>query len=332
MRRFIHAIIAVIVVVAASVYVFRSVNIHQLIELVVQSNGYLLAATIPVTLYSHLVRALRWRRLLSHNPKSIPLHDAFGAVMIGYAANTVIPRSGELARPLYLSKHTGIPATASVSSVALERILDVVFLLLGVTIASVWFFPSLRGALSQFSLVSFTGTVVIPAAIMLILITSVAFTSTVPSCILKISYRIHKRFAVRVRRWLQGIADGVSVLNRQRAWPAVVLESLWMWLIYPIPLLLVLWSLNLPVPSVGYPDAFIILVIITIGITVAPTPGAIGVYHGFAQSALVTLYGVTPAHGLSFAVIAWMMNYGVSLIVGGIWFLSDKLWLKSKPL
>jgi uncharacterized membrane protein YbhN (UPF0104 family) len=48
---------------------------------------------------SHVVRGHRWTLLLRPASTTVPLSAATSSVLIGYAANNIIPRSGEFIRP-----------------------------------------------------------------------------------------------------------------------------------------------------------------------------------------------------------------------------------------
>jgi hypothetical protein len=47
------------------------------------------------------------------------------------------------------------------------------------------------------------------------------------------------------------------------------------------------------------------------------------VYQGFAQVALMRMYGATASEGLAFGILAWVINYGVALTVGGLAFMIE---------
>ena len=58
-------------------------------------------------------------------------------------------------------------------------------------------------------------------------------------------------------------------------------------------------------------DALVVLAITAVGITIAPTPGAFGVYHGFCKAALVTLFAVSPESAVAFALATALALAGV---------------------
>jgi uncharacterized membrane protein YbhN (UPF0104 family) len=76
-------------------------------------------------------RVIRWRALLSHAGRSVEFGNTTSAFIIGYAANNVLPaKLGELVRVDLISRLSGIPRLASLGTVVVERIFDILLILL----------------------------------------------------------------------------------------------------------------------------------------------------------------------------------------------------------
>src|SRR4029453_12898938 len=89
-----------------------------------------LILAIGVTLLTYALRALRWQSLLA--PIG-PTHfnTAFKTTVIGFAANFLLPaRAGEVIRPYLLARREGLPPTSCFATIILERLLDLVTVLL----------------------------------------------------------------------------------------------------------------------------------------------------------------------------------------------------------
>lgn len=75
------------------------------------------------------VRAWRWHYLL-RPLKAIPTRTMFPIVTIGYAGNNIFPaRAGEVVRAVVLKRKEGVPVSASLATVIVERIFDGVVML-----------------------------------------------------------------------------------------------------------------------------------------------------------------------------------------------------------
>ncbi len=75
------------------------------------------------------VRAWRWHYLL-RPIKSVPTHNMFPIVAIGYMGNNIYPaRAGEVLRAVVLKKREDIPVSVSMATVIVERVYDGVIML-----------------------------------------------------------------------------------------------------------------------------------------------------------------------------------------------------------
>ena len=84
---------------------------------------------------SHLVRAERWKMLLLPTGNHIQLSNSFLSLMIGYLVNLAVPRGGEVSRCYNLYKLENTPVEVSFGTVILERITDVLCLLIVILLA-----------------------------------------------------------------------------------------------------------------------------------------------------------------------------------------------------
>ena len=166
---------------------------------------------------------------------------------------------------------------------------------------------------------------VVPLLAVVVAMVLIGFTKNVPMTIVACVARLSGRLAVRVRYMFSTVRQGFGILLSTKNWTWVIVESAVMWVLYALTLWLLIAAMPLSIGRISIVDAGVLLVIVTIGITVAPTPGAVGVYHGFAQVALVRLFGATPEEGLGFALLAWLLNYGMQLILGSF----SLLWQRS---
>src|SRR5512143_2890087 len=75
------------------------------------------------------VRSWRWHYLL-RPLKKIPTSTMFSIVTIGYMGNNIYPaRAGEVLRAVILKRKEGVPISASLATIIVERIFDGVVML-----------------------------------------------------------------------------------------------------------------------------------------------------------------------------------------------------------
>jgi glycosyltransferase 2 family protein len=84
------------------------------------------ATVLPI----FMLRAFRWRIILNCQ-KKLQFWKAFHPLMIGFMLNCILPgRIGEAVRPFVLKKNENIPFVTGLATVAVERLMDMGFLIL----------------------------------------------------------------------------------------------------------------------------------------------------------------------------------------------------------
>lgn len=319
LRSAVRAIIVLAVLVVACWFTLRAVDMQSVSASLNHISWPLVACIVPIILFSHYVRALRWVTILSPSVRVQGTWHALSAVLIGYASSVIIPRSGELVRPWIFSRRTHVPLGTAISSVVVERVLDVLTLLCGFGVVVLFQRDRVLQALPTLTPTTLLMSVVLPVFLLTLVIALLAFTSVGMLLAEFVRARIHNGVGIRLLRLMQNVREGTAAVRTPALWFRLLLQTLLMWFLYAVPLWLLFHAMPLAVFSqMGIVDAAFMLVVISVGVTIAPTPGALGVYQGFAQTALVQSYGATPAEGLAFGIVAWLVNYGVALISGGL--------------
>ena len=109
--------------------------IHQINQ--VKISGITLGCFLLVI--SCIVRAYRWKLIMDPVEK-IPLHDVFSATMVGYFGNGILAfRLGELLRAYSVTSGRHMSATQAFGTVIMERILDLIMVLLVFVLLIPWF-------------------------------------------------------------------------------------------------------------------------------------------------------------------------------------------------
>ncbi|MEN3026323.1 MAG: lysylphosphatidylglycerol synthase transmembrane domain-containing protein [Chlorobiota bacterium] len=275
---------------------------------------------LPVILGAHLLRAWRWQLLVRAALGRLPgLGNAFSAVMVGYAVNSIVPRAGELVRPYVLSRREGLSLATLLSTVAVERLLDVATLALLLLVASTLFAERLTSIVERSGGVS---SVLVSLGVLALVVAALVSIRRWGGWLLR---WMHTRLPSTVQRGsklLQELAAGVAVLRQPRLYVPLLLQTLLLWFSYWAPLYGLFWVCSLPL---GPAEAFQVLVVSAVAISIAPTPSAAGVYHVAVQLALVELFAIPPAEALAYAVIAHGLNTAVALVVGGLCWLWEQL-------
>jgi uncharacterized protein (TIRG00374 family) len=276
---------------------------------------------VPLAIASYVagqfVRGARCSFIVSAQSR-LPVITASNVVVVGYAANNVLPaRLGELVRAGLLADRAGIPLSQALAITFLERVLDgwVLLLLLGAGCLTVPV-PAWVGN------VVLVGATVFVAATLLIL-----FCVLTPNWMLALTARAGGLFGDRIRdralRLVMRAAGGLACLRRPRNTLFLGIQSLLVWL-FEAGMFLLLF------PAFGIAGdiwwAIWAMTVTNLGIIVPSSPGYIGTFHVVCQQALIVV-GVAEATALSFAAtvhltfyipvtlwgLAAMLRYGVEI-------------------
>jgi len=236
--------------------------------------------SIVVSIFSHVLRAWRWEQLLGAVNFYPGTLRTFSAVMIGYFANFIVPRMGEVSRCGSLTKTAGIPFTQSFGTVITERIVDLLGLLFIVIIAFFIAWQPMQQYL--FPNATIPPTYLILSALFIfgfILMGFLAFRKKIG--LLWESFTTQNKIGKILAGWIVGILSIKDVKNPQK----FILYSVLIWVCYYLNAYVLL--LAFPIShSLGLSAGLMVLVMGTFGMA-TPTQGGIGAYHKLVSATLV---------------------------------------------
>jgi glycosyltransferase 2 family protein len=265
--------------------------------------GYLLIMAV-VAMASHVLRAVRWRMLLEPTGNKVSLSNSFLSLMIGYLVNMAVPRGGEVSRCYNLYKLEETPVEVSFGTVVVERIVDLIclILLIGISFIVEWtrlkaFIDTLDFSRSGSS--SFPIWIII--AIVLLLGLVVAF------------YLLRNN--QKLRKILVGFKDGVMAIFQLKNKTLFILYSIAIWTLYFI----MSYFVVIAFPETRELGVSAVLTLFAIGsiAMAAPLPGGAGSYHTLVPLGLVMLYNLPKSDAIAFVFIfhGWQT---VIMIVAGV--------------
>jgi uncharacterized protein (TIRG00374 family) len=110
-------------------FALPGVRVNEMWQALKTADYLWLLPGIAVYFVAVWARAWRWHYLL-RPLKKIPTLKMFPIVCIGYMGNNIYPaRAGEVLRAVVLKRHEGVPISASLATVVVERIFDGVVML-----------------------------------------------------------------------------------------------------------------------------------------------------------------------------------------------------------
>lgn len=318
--------LTLIIAVALLLYVFRDIDLKVLLNKLKEANFKYVYISIAMSLVSHYLRGYRWTLLLRPLGYQVNSFRAFLAVMVGYFANLLVPRMGEVTRCAILKKTDNIPLPASLGNVISERILDLTILILVILATFVIEFSTLKdflydqvhSAYNSFNLRNFLiGT----GLILLIFIVGTILIIQNKNFIRSLG--IYKK----IRPFAYELLDGLKSIRKIENKFGFFISTLMIWVLYYSMSYIIVFSFP-ATDNLGLAAGLSILMAGGLGMT-APVQGGIGTYHAFVSGVLL-LYGISKEDGVLFATLLHTSQLISIIIFGGLSFFIS-LSLKKNP-
>jgi len=281
---------------------FKDVDFNQVFSIFQQlSIGWFILFILSF-LTSHFFRALRWKVILKSTKPAASILNLFGATMIGYGVNSVIPRLGELYRGLFAGKWENISRPVVLGTIVVERILDVLVLGISVLVSVLIYQGDLYSELLWLRSTVIVGFVGI-FFIILILVLVVQLKEKFYSFIITLTGKFSKIIAEKLAYIFEMLIDGFSTVKGLKNYLSIISYSILIMLNYGLSAQLGFYVLGLENSfDVSYGMAWIVMTISAFGIII-PTPGGIGTFHFIAISVLVGLFFFTEEAASAYAIL-----------------------------
>lgn len=280
-------------------FAFKDCNFQKLWQYAQALDPFYIVLVCLTGLLSHFLRAWRWVILLSPlSERKISLFNSFCAVMYGYAVNVVVPRGGEIARLVSISKTESISWAGVLPTMFIDRLLDIAMLvlLLGLTLTVLplgemnmpWLMPA---GLSMCA-ATLVGLVLLPFVGKIIRALS-GFDlakKVVPEKIMAKVLELSEQFDL-----------GTKCLTNLFNLPAIAVLSLSIWVAYWLNLYLMIFAFHLQ-DKVDMAKSLVVFTVGSVGVLV-PTPGSVGSYHFLVSQGLQKIAGINADQALAFATV-----------------------------
>ena len=129
-----RAVLGIAISVVALALVFRTVDVPAAMDVLRTAQPQWIALLVAFVIGDILLRAVRWRVLLSP-VAAVPFGTMLASLLVGYLANNILPaRLGEVVRSHDLGTRTGLSRPTILGTIVVERVVDTVVV---VAIASI---------------------------------------------------------------------------------------------------------------------------------------------------------------------------------------------------
>ncbi len=252
----------------------------EAMRVMVQGRPLMLLAGVAFVVVHMVLRAARWGVLLTPVKSTVSFRNLFSLTVVKYVVNVIPPRTGEVAASIVLARKEGVPAASVIAASLLERILDLlaVVVLFGVYVVAfgdLYTPASERGRdillrVQDYSIKSFVVVCLGFAALVFVLRTP----------------RTFDRIPWKIRRHLLPFLEGFRGLaSRGGAVKAALLSlAIWMSIVTQLWFFTRAYLDNFP-----FSGTLLLMVLTVVGVAI-PTPAGVGGFQFFMNLALVNLF------------------------------------------
>ncbi len=285
----------------------------QLRESFRSANYWWVALSILIGIFSHYIRALRWKMMLKplgYNPR---MKTTFYAVMIAYLINMAVPRLGEVTRCGIIQRYEKVPFDKALGTWVVERSIDLVLLFLATFLLFVTQFTLIYNFFYEKVIVPISEKIAFSTTTIIIIITIViAFVLIVWFLIKKFK---HTEAYLRLKIMMMNVRDGVYSIRHLKNFKLFIFYSVLIWVCYFLMVYVCFFAIE-QTTHFGLAQALAVLVFGTVGII--STPGGIGAYQLIVTETLASLYGLDRTYAISFSWLAWSAQTIMIIFIGVI--------------
>ena len=293
----------------------RNVDLWQVLSDIVRARPEWLALSLASMFVNLALRAGRWQSLLEPLGRT-SFASAFRATAVGFAASTVLPaRAGEFIRPYFLARQNQVSATGAFATVILERLLDIVTVL--VLLASYVFFfgrrvgetnPVAFGWLTWIGATAGAGAF----AALAVLFVLAGDPERLGRTMERLARVLPSALAAVIARVAEKFARGLGAIRRPGRLVIALLWSFPLWLSIAAGI----WAASVAFGlAVTFSGSFLIIALLALGVAV-PTPGAVGGFHAAFRYAATTFFGAPDDAAVGAAIVLHLLSIGPALILG----------------
>ncbi len=299
-----------ILLIAGLFKLIPDVNILSTIQ---SANPFIILLVFIICLTTLTLRSYRWHTLLKISGQNAPVGIVHKNLVFGFFLNYLIPaRAGDIARTLTLKATTGIPASVSLTTIVIERIIDMTVITLFLILS-----------LTMIPATPMTAIIFLISLLIIFILVSGLYAIYVFNSKLSNKFPKYKPFLESIRTTIQSMSTPMLAVP--------FLISIPLWTIEFSTVYIVSKSIGVDIPY---------FITTTAGITAALTQtvpitiGSIGVYES-VMTAFLSLFGVSTATALTISIIDHSIRIIILMVLGiiatvHIAFLSRNYFRKNK--
>ena len=333
MKKYQQLAIGLVIALMALYFSLRNVSFEEVVSSFKEMNYIYIFPSVVIIILSYVFRAYRWQALLQSSLK-VNVSGLFSPMMVGFMGNFLPARAAEILRPYLLSQKYSITFSTAFASIVMERLFDMIMLLL-IFIWAFWFQADIFSSDIKFSGLSIHemaitfGQVGLFAVIFLLVFIYVLLNhkKNLMKLVNWFTSFMKKKWSDKVIIFIDEFSVGCGVVKNFGTLVKVSIYTILIWIgniFWIYPLYFAFGLQNKTITSL-----LILAVVVSIVITVVPTPGFLGSFNAGVLIALHEIMGESEVKSVSLGMIGWALGSGV-IIIGGLYFIfHDQMSLKT---
>ncbi len=256
-----------------------------------------------VSLVVYVLRVLRWLMLIKAIGHEAKFHSAFSALSISYMVSFVVPRLGDVTRCLSVKKQSNIPFIPLLGTVIIERVIDIISLLIVLLVTLVLQFHEIIEFMQAYVFKPFYEGVILKVigGNTFFLVAGVASIVLLVFLFYYFRKYIRERSPKRIVSFIESLKQGIASVLKLENKKIFIVYTILIWLGYY--LMTYFWFFVFKETAVlTWGACLSILTIGTIGRSVPIQGGGMGAYH-FLVMSVVMLYGLSSDWGKALATL-----------------------------
>jgi glycosyltransferase 2 family protein len=282
---------------------FRNLNFNELLQTLLTGNFSWFYLVMLVSVLVYVIRVLRWQMLIRAVGYEASFLNSFSALSIGYFVNFAVPRLGEITRCLSLKKQHNIPFMQLLGTVIIERVVDIISLILVLLLTLLLQFNQIIGFVKNNIVQPFYEGIILKMerGNQLVIIAVLLFILVSAALFFYFRRFIRERSPKLFVKFIQGLREGLTSVGRLEQKKLFILYTFLIWVCYF--LMTYFWFFVFRETSLlGWGACLTILSIGTIGRSVPIQGGGMGAYHFLVQQVCL-LYGLGGMMGKTLATL-----------------------------
>jgi len=298
---------------------FKDIDFGLLIAELKKTNYfYAIAGTIIGTFLGSYFRALRWRYLLNPLKANIKMSSLFPFVMIGYMMNALIPRGGEVARPVLTAQKENISRAAAFGTIVVERIFDMLSMFIVFGFCLFFFREKISDAFKPYNIemISLWSSLIILAFVLTVVLMLIKLEKT-EQIVERLTRKfLPEKYQSKIHKIFISLISGFLFIKYPKYYFKIFITTALIWICYAVSTYLAFFAFDI---KLSFLDANLILVLMSFAMTL-PLPGnSAGSYYLFVKTALVSIYGINPETAIGYAIVSHLLGF-LGIMASGFYY------------